>query len=269
MWCRCARCDNSYGFSAPKCPTCGEANPLAPPPKPPPSKPKERARKAIASRPQDPPQTKPASADSPKSALKPSKLKPSAFPATVNGTLRMTTRGMVLETSLGTWIVHVLSSVPSDLLCGQQRQWRRDSITGSTVMIEPVPNAELRKLEAYVVEMQRRFLLRKVGPRPPGTTSVEQKRSLAERASEIDRLAKVNNPSSWADIASCWSIAAIRPVTEAAMAQIGWSRISWLVNCTAGWPDGLHAVVQHELEKLQRTSYGLPWRPDDYLLSDW
>jgi hypothetical protein len=180
----------------------------------------------------------------------------------------VTANGMVLETRAGTWSVHVLSSVPSNLLCDQPRRWQRDSISGATVMIKPVPTPELRQLEANVAEAQRRFLL-KIGPRPPGSTSIEQKRSLAERAREIDRLAKVNNPSSWADIASCWSIAAIRPVTEAAMRQIGWQRIAWLVNCTEGWPEGLHTVVQSELVKLQRTSFGLPWRPDDYLLADW
>lgn len=266
---RCDKCKTVYDFAQPRCTWCGRPTPGHAPARqsPPAITPKQRSRnqqqRSIHSRPQSigsggrPPKDR-SKADG-----------PAAFPAQFVGTLSISANGQSLSDGVKSWRVHVVSDVPAQFLVGHRTTWHRNDVEGHVVLVTPAPCAWLSLVRQRVEEAQARFLREKTGPRAEGSSSIERQRGLVKQAQEIERLTKVNKPEAWAEIASCWRLSSLRPAVNAALASIGWDKISWLVHATDLWPADFVAHVERERAHLHRARKGVPWHPaDTYWLED-
>lgn len=270
MQIRCGGCKNKFDIGEAKCPTCDESNPLIPikPPAPTAPSPKQRRRNAARR------QGGAAGAVSPqgRGPIKSGRslLSPSQFPSSIRGVFRIEHHRHLLVTSMGTWKAHIVSDVPQNVLNEVSLEWRKVSVEGQTVFVEPVESEQLGRLRAHAQAAQRQFLLDKVGMRRVGTTVVDLEPNLLRKAAKLEQLAHAPNPSAWADVASGWHDERLRPAVLAALERIGWSKIRWLVHATDTWPDDLIACVEREWTRLNRDNTNRStWHPNDYLLQDW
>lgn len=263
---RCSNksCGNRFPVDVSVCPECGRANELL-------------AIKRRDERPTMAPKrhwkgsragNRPQRRTQPRSSVQ---RKPVDFPERLEATLSMQQQVWWLTSAEGRWRIHPrCDDYPPHLLVDRRLYWRRLHIEAHHVQAEPVPSQEVKAIRARHLEELRKRNLALIGPRAPGTTSIEQKRAIADRAREIDRLAsEVDLPPAWADIASCWHLASLRAPIEAALASIGWERIWWLLTTTEGWPEDLVDLARKRLAERRRVGPVREWRADDYLLQDW
>jgi hypothetical protein len=171
-----------------------------------------------------------------------------------------------LLTKSNDWRVAIESDLPIERLVNVDRSWICKHRERFHVVIRPDESDEIRQIRRqYAVDCER-TLLAQLGPREPGSTSIEQQHGLVAQAAEIDRLARAGYPTGWADLASCWRIKALQPALRAAYRRVGWEKMITLVKRVDGWPDGLTKLVEAEFEKAKRVRPLLPWSPNDYLL---
>jgi hypothetical protein len=156
--------------------------------------------------------------------------------------------------------------VPAEYLTGDDFWWRCESVERTHVVVTPEPSRRLRELETKVKKIQSDFRSEQLGPRVPGSTSVERLTSAAEQLREIERLTVAGAPPGWADLASCWSVPRLRKPVEAAFARIGWSKIYGLVKDVDGWPQELVDLAARKHKQLNTVKKHRPWDPNDYLL---
>lgn len=246
------------------CAKCGTANPLIPVvtegirQRQPAATPKQRARNAskIKSTRQGP-------------ASRAAKGAAAVFPDQIAGRFEMEKGKRLLRTSQGLWPVHILSDVPASCFVGAELVWRRVAVEGRVIQIEPMPSVLLSKLRAHATEAHRLFLLDKIGVRVPSSTRIAKAKGAGAQLRALDAAAHSPNPPAWAEVCSCWQIGALQPAVESAMQHIGWNKISYIVNTTAGWPDDLRALVERKLKEANKDHVNRPWDPGDYLLQDW